>query len=993
MKHSILFLLVSLLMIACQQDQNSSELLDSFEIEQGFQIELMAMEPLISDPVDMEIDELGRWYVVEMHGYPLDLSGSGKVVRLTDTNDDGIPDASTVFMDSLVLPTGIMRWKRGFLVTDPPNVLYLEDTNDDGKADVKEIVLTGFARSNPQHNVNNPIYGIDNWIYLSHEGAISSKGFSDVFGDFGSDVHYPNLADAIALPQNANGMGVRFKPDDGKLEMRSAKGQFGHTFDPWGHHFLTSNADHLFHEVIDASYIQRNKHSLVPSGRTYIPKSGKGFEIYPITKNPDHQLLTDVGMMTSACGIVWYKGGIFPTEYQKAIFTAEPVHNMVHVDKITDKGATFEAENMLQNREFLASTDSWFRPVNHYIGPDGAIYLLDYHRKIIEHPEWLSDEVINSGDLYAGINQGRIYRITPTGTLSPDFLDNMDMNALSSDELIKLLNHDNDWWRTHAQRLLMDNSDDGLISEITQAISNDLNASGKIHAMWILEGKNAMTDLLLLELLEDDSPHIREQAIKISEKRSSQSVELSSRLLSMTNDQNAKVRYQLLLTLGELDSDVAENARTELLFKDIEDDWVQYAALSAKALNVVGLYEKACIELLNKQSVHTTAFFRRMSEVISQGSDSKAINIFLTSILSSSEDQWYSPLVLEGISNALSKNKDLQISKNNIMLLEAKFDESTNADIRSQSIDLLHDVGYFKGKENNLVNKALAQLSKSNADPSLISDALKIIGRTDADQHVQLFNSYLSNETDPIIRSSALNGFDFLQNKKSLESLISLWPQLHPDERTQAVGVLLHSDEGELLILTSIQSGQIHTSSLSWPETVQLLNSYNDNIRDLARVTLHGNELNADSIWNHYKEALTFTGNSLKGAIVFKKSCGICHQKSGENGVAFGPDLASVQNRSNSALLLDIIQPNRSIADGYELWLMELKNGTVLSGVIANEGPSSLTIRNTTGQEQTINRTEIKSLKAFETSAMPENLQTQMSTKDLADLLAYIKNN
>ena len=109
--------------------------------------------------------------------------------------------------------------------------------------------------------------------------------------------------------------------------------------------------------------------------------------------------------------------------------------------------------------------------------------------------------------------------------------------------------------------------------------------------------------------------------------------------------------------------------------------------------------------------------------------------------------------------------------------------------------------------------------------------------------------------------------------------------------------------------------------------------------------------------------------------------------------MAFGPDLASVQNRSNSALLLDIIQPNRSIADGYELWQMELKNGTVLSGVIANEGPSSLTIRNATGQEQTINRTEIKSLKAFETSAMPENIQTQMSTGDMADLLAYLKNN
>ncbi|MFT7161198.1 MAG: putative membrane-bound dehydrogenase-like protein, partial [Bacteroidia bacterium] len=416
MIRSFSLLLLSTFLITCQTNQTTPDFLGSFEIEDGFQIELMAMEPLISDPVDMEIDELGRWFVVEMHGYPLDLSGSGKVKRLTDTDGDGIPDESTVFIDSLILPTGIMRWKNGFLVTDPPNVLYLEDTNNDGRADVKEIILTGFARSNPQHNVNNPVYGIDNWIYLSHEGAVGSKGYSDVFGDRGSDVHYPNLSEAVRLPQNANGLGVRFKPNNGLVETLSAKGQFGHAFDPWGHHFLTSNADHLFHEVIGTPYIRRNKNLLIRSGRVYIPKSGKGFEIYPITENPDHQLLTDVGMMTSACGITWYNGDIFPNEYNNTIFTAEPVHNMIHVDRIIDKGATFESINLLENKEFLASKDSWFRPVNHYIGPDGAMYVLDYHRKVIEHPEWLSDEVINSGDLYAGKEKGRIYRISPKNT-------------------------------------------------------------------------------------------------------------------------------------------------------------------------------------------------------------------------------------------------------------------------------------------------------------------------------------------------------------------------------------------------------------------------------------------------------------------------------------------------------------------------------------------------------------------------------------------------
>ena len=143
------------------------EALSTFEIADGFGIELFAAEPLIADPVAMEIDEAGRIYVVEMHGYPLDKSGSGKIKLLIDTDQDGKPDKSTVFAEGLTLPNGIMRWRNGVIVTDAPDVLYLEDSNNDGKADIRKVLLTGFALSNPQHNLNTPVYGLDNWILFS----------------------------------------------------------------------------------------------------------------------------------------------------------------------------------------------------------------------------------------------------------------------------------------------------------------------------------------------------------------------------------------------------------------------------------------------------------------------------------------------------------------------------------------------------------------------------------------------------------------------------------------------------------------------------------------------------------------------------------------------------------------------------------------------------------------------------------------------------------
>ena len=163
------YLLMALFFLfSCRQQSTSpggveaKDALATYRVAEGFKIEMIASEPLISDPVDMEIDEFGRMYVVEMHGYPLDKSGSGRIILLRDENGDGTMDGSTVYRDNLMLPTGILRWKNGVIITDAPNVLYLEDADGDGKAETMDTLLTGFALTNPQHNTNNPVYGIDN---------------------------------------------------------------------------------------------------------------------------------------------------------------------------------------------------------------------------------------------------------------------------------------------------------------------------------------------------------------------------------------------------------------------------------------------------------------------------------------------------------------------------------------------------------------------------------------------------------------------------------------------------------------------------------------------------------------------------------------------------------------------------------------------------------------------------------------------------------------
>ena len=215
---------LSLLLWGCTSGPpyDPDEVLNTIKVEDGFVVELFASEPLIQDPVAMAVDELGRMYVVEMPGYPLDTSGSGRVKQLRDTDGDGYPDEAILFAKGFTLPNGVMPWKQGILVTDPPDILYLEDTDGDGVADIREVILTGFALSNPQHNANTPLYGLDNWIYIANNGTISwTEKYVDPFGDTGEEIFFPLQPESPRLPPNGLDRNIRFRPDTFELEMRS----------------------------------------------------------------------------------------------------------------------------------------------------------------------------------------------------------------------------------------------------------------------------------------------------------------------------------------------------------------------------------------------------------------------------------------------------------------------------------------------------------------------------------------------------------------------------------------------------------------------------------------------------------------------------------------------------------------------------------------------------------------------------------------------------
>lgn len=975
------------------------EALETFRIADGFRIELFAAEPLVSDPVAMEVDELGRTYVVEMPGYPLDVSGSGRVILLQDTNRDGLPDKRVVFADGLRLPTGIMRWKQGVIVTDPPDVLYFEDTDGDGRADVKRQILTGFARTNPQHGMNTPIYGLDNWIYLANEGPVRTIRYQALFGDAGTEIYFPSHPDSPRLPPDANGRNVRFRPETRQLEMLSSRSQYGHTFDAWGHHFLNTNNRHLYEEVVPARYLSRNPAFAPATVIEHLPDYRLPADVFPITRNPEFQLLTDVGVMTAASGVTCYLADLFPPAYRGAAFVAEGAHNIVHADAIREHGPTFRASRMQEGREFLASTDAWFRPVSFYIGPDGALYVIDFYRKILEHPEWLDDRTAQSAYLYAGNDRGRIYRIVPAGSPPPSWADAVTLPNASSAELVRRLGDANIWWRRQAQRLLIDRAPrDAVMPLIDLAMANG-NPVGRVHALWTLEGLHALDAAVIEAALRDPHAGVRENAIQLAELHLSEMPSLAASLLRMTPDESPPVRFQLLLTLGNLRTADAVAARERLLFAGVEDEWMQTAALSAAGWDPLELWQSAVTRLANEDTPGARALVAKIAGVAAASPDVRAQREIIRLVMDGAPSAWWRAPTLEGLASGTRGDERRNPGReDDRALLAASLFSRKDAAVRAAALQLLEMLGLPSAPSSAaLLTRAESLAGDSSADVQSRADAVRVLGLSDVTRYAPLLTSLLGRPEPATVQTAAVRVLAGMKGPQVATTFVDLWDRWTPAVRNEAARGLVREPGRIPILLDAIASGTIKPMEIERPLRVRLMMADDDRQRARARMlfaelTPVGATSGArEQVLARYQAAATLSGDAERGRQVFTRVCSVCHQYRGEGGTAFGPDLGEVRNRLPGALLVDILEPNHSIADRYELWDVQLTDGSALAGVIGAETPASITFRLPGGGQTTVPRARIASMRASAVSAMPEGLEAQIDVRQMADLIAFIR--
>jgi len=563
----------------------------------GFAVELVAAEPLVQSPVAFDWDADGHLWVVEMRDYPMGIDGQGKpggvVKRLTDDDGDGRYDRADVFLEGLAYPTGIAAWRNGVLIAASKDILFAADRDGDGRAEQPRVLFTGFKEGNQQHRENGFEWGLDGWVYGAN-------------GDSGGEVGSPEQPGKTV---SISGRDFRFRPDTGEFEAESGQTQFGRRRDDWGNWFGNNNSKWLWHYTIEDRYLRRNPKLAVKTTRQMLAEYPDSTRVFPQSALPIRfNQPQSLGHLTSGCSPSPYRDELFGEDYATSVFISEPVHNVVHREVLTPDGVSFTSKRAADEmeREFLASTDPWFRPTTLKTGPDGALYIADFYRFVLEHPEWIAPETQSRLDLRAGADKGRIYRVVPVGAKLRAM---PKLGALDDDALAAAMKSPNGWQRDTVQRLLGERGARGTAPVLRRLAVGAENPKVRVQALATLAMLGELDGSTLGKALKDRDPRVRVQAVRSTEHSGVQ--ERLQLLRPVVDDPELIVRRQLALSLGEFRGDVQVEFLLERLakqdgdkphfwpavlsslepggpiFAKLNEQWMKSSAPAAKAAQVV----------------------------------------------------------------------------------------------------------------------------------------------------------------------------------------------------------------------------------------------------------------------------------------------------------------------------------------------------------------------------------------------------------------------
>lgn len=971
-----------------------AEILGSLQHDPAVVVELVASEPHVVDPVALCFDERGRLFVAEMRDYPVGPPDGepcrSRIVRLEDTDHDGTFERAIPFAESLPFVNGLQPWKGGLIVTLAGAVEWLVDADDDGRCDTRETWFTGFAQDNSQLRANHPTLGPDGLVYVANGlrgGAVVARS-----------MRFAGRPEPLSI----SGRDFRFDPhgrpvDDGAaaFEAVTGNGQFGLCFDPFGNRFICSNRNPCVQVMLEDVDVGRNPAFTIATAVQDVSPAGEASRLKPLSKNWTTSNL-HAGQFSAACGVTITCGDGLPSSFRGDAYTCDPTANLVHRQRLTATGPIFSVRPD-DGPEFLASSHDWFRPVALAEGPDGCLYVADMCRAVIEHPDFMPTELKHRPDLMHGDMAGRIWRVRSAD--APRRSDPPPHADAPPEALVERIGHADGWHRETACRLLLERPHPAAISRLREGVRTFHSPQSRARAAMLLaslptDGEDVPLDAATLRVLMDDpDPRARRVGARLTAKLPGDR-DVSQRLIELTRDADAGVRFEVALRLGD---------------RDITSQGVEASAVDAESQVCAALAAVAMADCggAGGEAAARGSDWVRLAVMTSSAGRAAAI---LEHLLSASiTDRPALPAVL-GMVRDLSEQSlvDGSADRLAIPLQRLEWDHMNPSPIAVAALE-----GVLRGVVRNrrpleevraswphalteLVDEGLGWAVRAAGQPSEPIDrreaAIRCLAHAPPETAIAGLGPCLSAGTEQSIRLAAIAAASRFDEPAVADWLLEDARSHTPQLGRAATAAVLGGPRRAGRLLEALESGNVPATQLSadqWKRLAAIVPaSDRGRVEALVAAAAPADRL---EVIERYRAALALAGDPHRGRLIFTRQCAGCHQV-GDIGVNVGPDISDSRVKEPAQYLTDILDPNRAIDSNSFAYSAILTDGRVVTGLVAAETGASVTLRQPDGIEATLARSDIESLQSTGASLMPTGLERVIGVPEMADLVSFLKN-
>ncbi len=955
-------------------------------LPEGFEARIFAYEPQVVNPVAMTWDERGRLWVVELYEYPLGAPEGAtprdKVKILEDTDGDGRADKVTIFAEGLNLATGVLVGYGGAFVGQAPHLYFMEDTDGDDRADKKTIVMTGFGLEDRHELLNGFTWGPDGHLYMTH-GVFTR-----------SMVKNPDDPDDDGVLMTA--AVARFHPKTRKFEIfaEGTSNPWGVDFDRYGNAFVSACViDHLFH---------------MSPGGLYQRQAGSAPNPFAYENLPS--IVDHKHFRAAYAGAQIYQGDQYPEEYRGTVLMGNIHDSAVHQDRLTPAGASFKASFV---RDFVRANDGWFRPVSTQVGPDGAVWIMDWYDK---YPCYQNANADPEG---VDRTHGRIWRIVYTGGQKgkpvPPRPAGLDLKKATPEELVQTLAHPNVWHRRMAQQILTERGESSFPKSLHRGtplhkmLTEGPTLEARLAALWTLHGAGLIDEFNLDKAAEDKEPAIRAWVARITGERNYPLGDAMDRLEKLARDPDITVRTAVAVAARQfISGSLTVNTPPKIPVREV----ITGGVLSALWFATEGkhdplftfTYWMAAEPVIALDPLHALGFYQQdgavnalpfsgivLSKIMRRVCDLGDVEMLSQGLLTLSKlGEAHAPAIAAALRGVLEGQRGKPVAPS----AEARALVARWATLQDPAASgAARQLGTSWGEASAIEGSLRLARDKTKSDEERVQ-AIQAVRQQKLSSVRSALLELVTSDAPAAVSSAALQALSEAGLDETGEEILSRWKALPAGLRSTAASVLTARRRWAQSFLTAIEGRRVQIGELPAPVVRSLLNSKDEEVRKRAAAVIGKfRESNPDKVQliaEKKRAVLTGVPDLKRGHEIAQRTCFNCHKMHGE-GAEVGPDLTGVGRSSLEALLANVIDPNQLIGSGYENVEIETKDGRIVSGRMVENNDSRVRLVAAGPKEEVVAKGDIASMRVSEMSVMPEGLE-QMPDADFRDLAWYILN-